>query len=103
VKTEFFHWAIVSSVCAVVLGLILALSLSSFPITSGNDPYSLFRYLLLRIMAIAIAAPALTGLMIFVDFVTPGDWMKAIGDDAKACSYIMSAVILVIGAVLCWT
>jgi hypothetical protein len=103
VKTEFFHWGIVTAGCVLVLGIIIGLSLSPLHIAVGSDPYSLLRYLLLRIAAIAIAAPALTGLMIFVDFVTPGDWMRAIGDDAKACSYIMSAVILVIGAVLCWT
>lgn len=102
-KTEFLHWSIVTAGCTLVLGLIIGLSLSSSSFPIGSDPYSLLRYLLLRIAAIAIAAPALTGLMIFVDFVTPGDWMRAIGDDAKACSYIMSAVILVIGAVLCWT
>jgi hypothetical protein len=103
VKTEFFHWSIVTACCVLALAFIIGLSLSLSPLMVGSDPYSLLRYLLLRMAALAIAAPALTGLMIFVDFVTPGDWMGAIGDDAKACSYIMSAVILVIGAVLCWT
>jgi hypothetical protein len=103
VRKAFFHWSVLTTMCAVALVLFVGLSLSWFPVISADDPYSVLRYLLLRLTAIAIAAPALTGLMVFVDFVTPGDWMKAIGDDPKACSFVMSAVILVIGAVLCWT
>jgi hypothetical protein len=103
VRKAFFHWSVLAASCAAALGLLMWLSLNWPPVVNAGDPYTLLRYFMLRVTAIAIAAPALTGLMVFVDFVTPGDWMKAIGDDAKACSLVMSAVILVIGAVLCWT
>lgn len=99
----FLHWSLVALLSGLVLVFVIELSLVWSPLVNPDDPYTLLRYLLLRLTAITIAAPALTGLMLFVDFVTPGDWMKAIGDDAKACSFVMSAVILVIGAVLCWT
>jgi hypothetical protein len=103
VAKSFFHWSLLAMLCVLALVFIVGLSLMWSPVVNPEDPYILLRYLLLRLTAIAIAAPALTGLMLFVDFVTPNDWMKEIGDDAKACSFVMSAVILVIGAVLCWT
>ncbi len=102
-RKTLFHWGVLAASCVLALGLLMSLSVTWVPLINAGDPYNLLRYLVLRLTAIAIAAPALTGLMIFVDFVTPGDWMKAIGDDPKACSLVMSAVILVIGAVLCWT
>ena len=102
-KQAFSRWSLLTTWCAASLGLIVGSSIAWLPIADPQDPFTLVRYVCLRLAAIAIAAPALTGLMLFVDFVTPGDWMKAIGDDAKACSFVMSAVILVIGAVLCWT
>jgi hypothetical protein len=103
VKQAFLRWTVLAAGCGAALGLIVGSSIDWLPVADPQDPYMLVRYVALRLTAIAIAAPALTGLMLFVDFVTPGDWMKAIGDDAKACSFVMSAVILVIGAVLCWT
>jgi hypothetical protein len=102
-KTEFFKWGILAACSTVILSLLVLLSVLYAPVATDDDPYLLVRYILLRLTGISIALPALTGLMLFVDFITPDDWMKAIGDDPKACSYVMSAVILVIGAVLCWT
>jgi hypothetical protein len=101
-KQEFIKVAILSSMSAVCLVTLLIISLSS-PLIMGEDPYSLLRYVLIRLTAIVIAVPVLTGLMVAVDYVTPSNWMEAIGNDPKACSYIMAAVVLVIGAVLCWT
>jgi hypothetical protein len=101
-KREIIKVAILSSMSAVGLVALLFTSVSS-PLLMGEDPYSLLRYVLIRITAVLIAVPVLTGLMVAVDFVTPGDWMEAIGNDPKACSYIMAAVVLVIGAILCWT
>ena len=102
-KKEFFRWAVLTAFSIFALGFALILSVYGADLIGEEDPYSLLRYVLLRFTAIAIAAPALTGLMLFVDLITPGDWMKAIGNDSKASAYIMSAVILVIGAILCWT
>jgi hypothetical protein len=102
-KQEFFRWAILTAFSIFALVSALILGLYGAGVIGEEDPYSLLRYVLLRFTAIAIAAPALTGLMLFVDFITPGDWMKAIGNDSKASAYVMSAVILVIGAILCWT
>jgi hypothetical protein len=101
-KNELIKVAILSSMSAVCLVTLLIVSLAS-PLIMGEDPYSLLRYVIIRLTAIVIAVPVLTGLMLAVDFVTPSNWMEAIGNDPKACSYIMAAVVLVIGAVLCWT
>jgi hypothetical protein len=102
-KTEFYRWLLLAVVGMLVLGFTLSISMTGAPYGSDEDPFVLFRYVLLRLAAVAIAAPALTGLMLLVDFITPGDWMKAIGHDPKAACCVMSAVILVIGAILCWT
>jgi succinate dehydrogenase hydrophobic anchor subunit len=101
-KNELIKVAILSSISAACLMILLIISLSS-PLIMGDDPYGLLRYVIIRLTAIAIAVPVLTGLMLAVDYVTPANWMEAIGNDPKACSYIMAAVVLVIGAVLCWT
>ncbi len=85
----------------LTVALMVAVSLYS-PLIMGDDPYSLLRYVVIRLSAAMIAAPFLGGLMLLTDFITPGEWMETIKDDPKACSYIMSAVVIVIGAVLCW-
>ncbi len=90
---------VVATAAAVCLMLVSLLS----PLIMEGDPYGLLRYMLLRLTAVALATPSLIGLMLAVDFVTPGDWMDAIGQDPKACSYIMAAVVIVIGGILCWT
>jgi succinate dehydrogenase hydrophobic anchor subunit len=101
-KKEFMKWGILLAVSVCGTATLLCISLSS-TLIMGGDAYGLARYILIRLTALFLATPALVGLMLAVDFVTPGDWMEAIGHDPKACSYIMAAVVLVIGAVLCWT
>jgi|GEM_PF-1316298 hypothetical protein len=101
-KGPAMKWLVLSLFCAIAAGMLAAGSLVS-PLIMESDPYGLLRYMLLRLAAVALAAPALIGLMLAVDFITPGDWMDAIAQDPKACSYIMAAVVLVIGGILCWT
>jgi hypothetical protein len=101
-KAEFIR--VVAVIISSAAGLFGLLYISVFsPLIMGEDPYSLVRYVLIRLSAALIAAPFLTGLMLVVDFVTPGDWMESIRNDPKACSYVMASVVLVIGAILCWT
>jgi hypothetical protein len=102
-REEFFKWCVVAALSFVTLFIIVGTHFYWAGALGGHDPYSLLRYVLLRFAAITIAAPALIGLMLIVDWITPSDWMKVIGNDPKASSYVMSAVILVIGAILCWT
>lgn len=101
-KKEFFHVCILALIAALGMIIMLAVSLLS-PLIMGDDPYALLRYTIIRLTAAIIAAPFLTGLMLAVDFVTPGNWMESIRNDPKACSYVMASVVLVIGAILCWT
>jgi len=101
-KREILRTAILAAVSGCGVTLLLLASLYS-PLLLEDDPYSLLRYVLIRLTAVLIAVPVLTGLMVAVDFVTPGDWMKAISNDPKASGLIMAAVVLVIGAILCWT
>lgn len=95
------RFSIIAGACLVVVGLIIAGSLHS-PSIMGEDPYALLRYVLIRVTAAIVAAPFLGGLMLLTDYLTPGDWMETIGHDPKACSYVMSAVVIVVGSILCW-
>lgn len=101
-KGPTIKWGITSLFSMAAATILTLLSLQS-PLIMESDPYGLLRYMLLRLTAVALATPALIGLMLAVDFVTPGDWMDEIAQDPKACSYIMAAVVLVIGGILCWT
>ncbi len=101
-KGPAMRW-LVALLFSTAAAMLLALASLWSPLIMENDPYGLLRYMLLRLTAVALATPALIGLMLAVDFVTPGDWMHEIGRDPKACSYIMAAVILVINGILCWT
>lgn len=94
-------WALIALACMMAVTLMVIVSLYS-PLIMGDDPYSLLRYVLIRFTAAMLAAPFLGGLMLLTDFITPGAWMETIKNDPKACSYLMSAVVIVIGAVLCW-
>lgn len=101
-KEEIFRTAVLSTISAVGLAAILVAGHVLSTIT-GDDPYALVRYVTIRLAAVLVAIPVLTGLMVAVDYVTPGEWMRAVGDDPKAAGTVMGAVVLVIGAILCWT
>lgn len=101
-KREILRTAVLSAVSAAGLAALLAVN-HLYSTVTGDDPYALIRYVTIRIAAVLVAVPVLTGLMTAVDYVTPGDWMRAVSNDPKAAGYVMAAVVLVIGAVLCWT
>jgi hypothetical protein len=96
---EIRQWLIASTVGGLgVVGLLL-----SSPLVLPGDPTALLRYVIIRVIAVLIGLTALSGGMLFVDFITPDDWMDGIGKDHTASAILMSAVVLVIGAILCWT
>jgi hypothetical protein len=96
---ELKQWLIASSIGgAGLLGL-----LGAGPWVMPDDPDALLRYTVLRIAAVLIGLIALSGGMLFINFITPDDWMDGIGKDQIASAILMSAVVLVLGAILCWT
>jgi hypothetical protein len=96
---EIRQWLIASTIGGLgVVGLLL-----SSPLVLPDDPTALLRYVIIRVIAVLIGLIALSGGMLFVDFITPDDWMDGIGKDHTASAILMSAVVLVIGAILCWT
>ncbi len=98
-SSEMRQWLIASTVGGLgVLGLLMA-----SPLVLPYDPTALLRYVVIRVIAVLIGLIALTGGMLFVDFITPDDWMDGLGKDHTASAILMSAVVLVIGAILCWT
>ena len=97
--TEFKQWAIVSIFASMAVAGLLVCSNWITP----HDPLSLLRYVIIRLTAVLIGMITLSGGMLFVDFITPDDWMAGIGKDPTSSAIVMSAVVLVIGAILCWT
>ncbi|MGO9567270.1 MAG: DUF350 domain-containing protein [Desulfomonilaceae bacterium] len=96
---EIRQWLIASTIGSLgVVGLLLG-----SPVVLPDDPTALLRYVIIRLIAVLIGLIALSGGMLFVDFITPDDWMDGIGKDHTASAILMSAVVLVIGAILCWT
>ncbi|AFM25975.1 DUF350 domain-containing protein [Desulfomonile tiedjei] len=96
---EFKQWAIASVLSALAVSGLLWSGAWVMP----EDPSGLLRYTLIRLTAVLIGMITLTGGMLFVDFITPDDWMEGIGKDPTSSAILMSAVVLVIGAILCWT
>jgi hypothetical protein len=96
---EFKQWLIASAIgCVGIFGLLWC---SSWIIP--DDPSALLRYVFIRLTAVLIGLISLSGGMLFVNFITPDDWMDGIGKNQMASAILMSAVVLVIGAILCWT
>jgi hypothetical protein len=96
---EFKQWGIASGLSALAVSGLLWSGTWIMP----EDPSGLLRYTLIRLTAVLIGMITLTGGMLFVDFITPDDWMEGIGKDPTSSAILMSAVVLVIGAILCWT
>ena len=96
---EFKHWAIASVLAVASVTSLLACSEWVMP----HDPLALLRYVVIRLTAVLIGLITLSGGMLFVNFITPDDWMDGIGKDPTSSAILMSAVVLVIGAILCWT
>ncbi|HMK35314.1 MAG TPA: DUF350 domain-containing protein [Desulfomonilaceae bacterium] len=96
---EFKQWLIASTVGCTAIAGVLWFS----PWITPEDPSSLLRYVMIRVTAVLIGLISLSGGMLFVNFITPDDWMDEIGKDQVASAILMSAVVLVIGAILCWT
>ncbi|MGB6065221.1 MAG: DUF350 domain-containing protein [Desulfomonilaceae bacterium] len=96
---EIKQWIIASTAGGLGIAALLLVS----PWVLPDDPTALLRYVIIRAIAVLMGMIALTGGMLFVDFITPDDWMDGIGKDHTASAILMSAVVLVIGAILCWT
>lgn len=94
-------WIWASCICAAIIGVSLAAS--PFVQSPGaNDPWGLCRYLVLRLAAAAWGIIALTGSVLFFDYVTPGDWFAKIEEGNIACAVVTAGVVFTIGLVLCY-
>jgi drug/metabolite transporter (DMT)-like permease len=96
---EFKKWAVASVLASTAVAGLLGCSHWAMP----QDPTGLIRYVVIRLTAVLIGMITLSGGMLFIDFITPDDWMDGIGKDPTSSAIVMSAVILTIGAILCWT
>lgn len=81
--------------------IVACLIVSPF-IMPANDPWSLFRYFILRVPAAVWGIIAMTGGVLFFDRFTPGDWLKKAEDGNVACSIVLVGIILAIALILCY-
>jgi hypothetical protein len=68
-----------------------------------DDPGTLLRYAVLRLTGALIGILTLSAGMLFVDYITPHNWMENIAHNETACAIVIAAVVLVLGAILCWS
>jgi len=92
-------WMIGSSLCAVIVGLLLLLSPFVMP---ASDPWGLYRYFVNRVAAAAWGIVAVTGGVLFFDYVTPGNWLEKIEEGNTACAIVIVGVVITLGLVLCY-
>ncbi len=68
-----------------------------------DDPGQLSRYALIKLVGVITGVITLSGGMLFIDYITPDDWMDLIGKNETASSLVMCAVILALSAIVCWS
>jgi hypothetical protein len=92
-------WTIGSSFSAVVVAALLLVSPFVMP---PSDPLGLYRYFVNRVAAAVWGIVAVTGGVLFFDYVTPGNWLEKIEEGNTACAIVTVGVIAALGLVLCY-
>jgi hypothetical protein len=59
-------------------------------------------YLLIRFMGICLGVMCLTGAIIFIDAITPGDWLGNIEHSALGPEIVTAALILALALIIIW-
>jgi len=59
-------------------------------------------YLLIRFMGICLGVMCLTGAIIFIDAITPGDWLGGIEHSALGPEIVTAALILALALIIIW-
>ena len=93
------HWLMASSIGCMAIAAIMWTAYWMII----DDPCSLLRYMAIRLTGAITGLITLSGGMLFIDFITPDNWMENIGKNEMASAILMSSVVLVIGAILCWS
>jgi len=92
-------WLLGSLFCGGVILILLVVSPFVMPVT---DSWGLYRYFVNRVAAAAWGIMAITGAVLFFDYVTPGNWFEKIEEGNVACAIVTVGVIVTVGLVLCY-
>jgi len=92
------RWAGSSLLGALVILACLTIS----PAVLGDDPLMLWRYIILRTTAFAFGVIALVGGLLFVDSVTPGDWLEKVENTAYGPVILLSVVTIAIAIIIAY-
>lgn len=91
---ELKHWGIGAGVAGVIIALVL---LASPYVVYEDDPYQMVRYAIQHIIIVLLALITLSGVILFLDWITDYDLLDKIGENPMATSFF------VVGVVLCIT
>lgn len=81
------------------IGISLYLSPQYLP---ENDPNALYRRVVLSVPAI-LGILIMGGGMLFVDLITPRDYLDKIEENPIACAIIMAAVCIGVSLIICYS
>jgi len=81
---------------------IVLICLAISPIVLGEDPYMLWRYLVLRITAFSFGIVALSAGLLFVDSVTTGDWLSKVEGTEYGPVILLTAILLGVAVIIAW-
>lgn len=86
---------------ASILGVfVVMVCLYLSPIFMGEDSWSLYRYLTIRLASFSLALLLLTSGVMFWDFVTPGNTLEAIHKAPYGPVIVISVVVFALGLIL---
>jgi hypothetical protein len=85
---------------AFILMLILGAAYLYWQITGRYEDIA--SYLLIRFMGICLGVMCLTGAIIFIDAITPGDWLGNIEHSALGPEIVTAALILALALIIIW-
>jgi len=85
---------------ALILILILGAAYLYWQVTGRYDDIA--SYLLIRFMGICLGVMCLTGAVIFIDAITPGDWLGSIEHSAFGPEIVTAALILALALIIIW-
>lgn len=72
------------------------------PYLQTGDPEIYIRTLLSRLLACSTSTVAVTGLVLWVDRVTPGDWFEEVQKGNMACALVLGAIFYGLYSLLTW-
>ena len=90
---EIKHWLLGSGVAGIVIFMLLV---ASQYVVYEDDPYQLVRYTIQHIIVVLLSLVTLSGVILFLEWITDYDLLNKIGEDSKATALFTASVIFCI-------